>query len=123
MTTTFDHGFTEEQVALKESALEFTKREVTPYLDQWEKDGEIPREFQKKLAHAGFLGVGVPEEVGGDGGTLLDICALQQGFMEAGWSGGLMASASPRRSVATAARCSTSARCSRASWRPAGRVA
>ena len=93
MTTTFNYGFTEEQLALKESALEFTKREVTPYLDQWEKDGEIPREFQKKLAHAGFLGVGVPEEVGGDGGTLIDACAMQQGFMEGGWSGGLMASA------------------------------
>ncbi|WP_278257758.1 acyl-CoA dehydrogenase family protein [Nocardioides convexus] len=49
--------------------------------------------LQKKLAHAGLLGVGVPEEVGGDGGTLLDICAAQEGFMEAGWSGGAMASA------------------------------
>jgi acyl-CoA dehydrogenase len=93
MTTTFNHGFTEEQVALKESALEFTKREVTPYLDQWEKDGEVPRELQKKLGHAGFLGIGVPEDVGGDGGNLLDACAMQQGFMEGGWSGGLMAAA------------------------------
>lgn len=91
--TSFNHGWTEEQLALKQSAIEFTKREVTPHLDQWEKDGELPRELQKKLAHAGLLGVGVPEEVGGDGGTLLDICAAQEGFMEAGWSGGAMASA------------------------------
>ena len=93
MSTTFDHGWTEEQLALKQTAIDFTRREVTPHLDQWEKDGEIPREFQKKLAHAGLLGVGVPEEVGGDGGTLMDVCAMQEGFMEAGWSGGLMASA------------------------------
>ncbi len=91
--TTFNHGWTPEQLALKQSAIEFTRREVTPHLDQWEKDGELPRELQKKLAHAGLLGVGVPEEVGGDGGTLLDICAAQEGFMEAGWSGGAMASA------------------------------
>ena len=91
--STFNHGWTPEQLALKQSAIEFTKREVTPHLDQWEKDGELPRELQKKLAHAGLLGVGVPEEVGGDGGTLLDICAAQEGFMEAGWSGGAMASA------------------------------
>ncbi|MEV5000585.1 acyl-CoA dehydrogenase family protein [Nocardioides sp. LML1-1-1.1] len=91
--TSFDHGWTEEQRALKQSAIAFTQREVTPHLDQWEKDGELPRELQKKLAHAGLLGVGVPEEVGGDGGTLLDICAAQEGFMEAGWSGGAMASA------------------------------
>lgn len=93
MTTTFDHGWNEEQLALKQSAVEFTRREVTPHLDQWEKDGELPRELQKKLAHAGLLAVGVPEEVGGDGGSLLDVCALQEGFMEAGWSGGAMASA------------------------------
>ncbi|KAB2813255.1 acyl-CoA dehydrogenase [Pimelobacter simplex] len=91
--TSFDHGWTDEQRALKQSAIAFTQREVAPHLDQWEKDGELPRELQKKLAHAGLLGVGVPEEVGGDGGTLLDICAAQEGFMEAGWSGGAMASA------------------------------
>ena len=91
--TSFDHGWTPEQRALKQSAIEFTRREVTPHLDQWEKDGELPRELQKKLAHAGLLGVGVSEEVGGDGGTLMDVCAAQEGFMEAGWSGGAMASA------------------------------
>jgi len=89
----FNHGWTPEQLALKQSAIEFTKREVTPHLDQWEKDGEIPRDLQKKLAAAGLLAVGVSEEVGGDGGDLLDVCAAQEGFMEAGWSGGLMASA------------------------------
>lgn len=91
--TTFNYGWSEEQLALKQSAIEFTKREVTPHLDEWEQAGEIPREFQKKLANAGLLAVGVPEEFGGDGGDLLDACALQEGFMEAGWSGGLMASA------------------------------
>jgi acyl-CoA dehydrogenase len=85
--------WSEERAALKQSAIEFTKREVTPYLDDWERDGEIPRSFQKSLAAAGLLGVGVPEEHGGDGGTLLDVCAMQEGFMEAGWSGGLMAGA------------------------------
>ncbi|WP_245916376.1 acyl-CoA dehydrogenase family protein [Nocardioides gansuensis] len=93
MTTTFTHGWSEERLALKRSALEFTRREVTPHLEQWERHGEIPRGFQKRLAHAGLLGVGVPEEVGGEGGTLLDVCAMQEGFMEAGWSGGLMAAA------------------------------
>jgi acyl-CoA dehydrogenase len=72
------YGWTEEQLALKHSAMEFTRREVTPHLEDWERNGEIPREFQKKLAHAGLLGIGVPEEVGGDGGTLMDICALQE---------------------------------------------
>ena len=89
----WDYGLTEEQLALKHSAIEFTKREVTPYIDQWEKDGEIPRDFQKKLAAAGLIAVGLPEEKGGDGGTLMDLCVMQEGFMSSGWSGGLMASA------------------------------
>lgn len=93
MTYSPTYGWTEEQLALKHAAMEFTKREVSPYLDDWERSGEIPREFQKKLAAAGLIGVGVPEEVGGDGGGLMDVCAMQEGFMEAGWSGGLMASA------------------------------
>ncbi|MFC5729228.1 MULTISPECIES: acyl-CoA dehydrogenase family protein [Nocardioides] len=91
--TTFNHGWSPEQLALKQTAIDFTHREVTPHLAAWERDGEIPREFQKRLAHAGLLGVGVPEEVGGDGGDLMDVCAMQEGFMEAGWSGGLMAGA------------------------------
>ncbi|WP_310961596.1 acyl-CoA dehydrogenase family protein [Nocardioides terrisoli] len=90
--TSWDHGWSPEQLALKRSAMEITRREVTPYLDEWERDGEVPRSFQKKLAQAGLLGVGVPEDVGGEGGTLLDVCAMQEGFMEAGWSGGLLAS-------------------------------
>ena len=93
MTYSPTHGWTPEQLALKQSAIAFTRREVLPHLDSWERAGEIPRELQKKLAHAGLLAVGVPEEVGGDGGTLLDVSAIQEGFMEAGWSGGLMASA------------------------------
>ncbi|WP_110207385.1 acyl-CoA dehydrogenase family protein [Nocardioides daejeonensis] len=84
--------FTEDQLTLRESAAEFTRREVMPHLDAWEEDGLLPRELHKTAAAAGMLGVGYPEEVGGEGGTLLDGCALQEGFMSVGASGGLMAS-------------------------------
>jgi acyl-CoA dehydrogenase len=82
----------EERQALKEAAAEFTRREVLPHLQEWEDAGELPRELQLRAAKQGLLGVGYPEEVGGQGGDLLDGCALQEGFMEAGASGGLMAS-------------------------------
>ena len=84
--------FTDEQLTLRESAAEFTRREVMPHLDAWEEAGALPRDLHKTAAAAGMLGVGHPEEVGGEGGTLLDGCALQEGFMSAGASGGLMAS-------------------------------
>lgn len=83
---------TEEQAALKASAAKFTEREILPHLDEWEESGFLPRSLHKTAAAAGMFGVGVAEEVGGEGGDLLDACALQEGFMEAGASGGLMAS-------------------------------
>ena len=84
--------WSEEREALKESALGFARREIMPSLQEWEDAGELPRELHLATAKAGLLGVGYPESAGGEGGDLLDGCALQEGLMEAGASGGLMAS-------------------------------
>ena len=83
---------TDEQLALSDSARRFTENEIIPHLDAWEEAGELPRSLHRATAAAGLLAVGYPEAAGGDGGDLLDACALQEGFMEAGASGGLMAS-------------------------------
>ena len=83
---------TDEQLALRDSARRFTENEILPHLDAWEEAGELPRSLHRATAAAGLLAVGYPEAVGGDGGDLLDACAMQEGFMEAGASGGLMAS-------------------------------
>jgi acyl-CoA dehydrogenase len=88
VTITFNHGLTEEQVALKASARAFAERELMPHMEEWERAGEVPREIQKKLAKAGLLAVGFPEKVGGDGGDMVDNFAVQEGFYEAGVSGG-----------------------------------
>ncbi|KQY62604.1 MULTISPECIES: acyl-CoA dehydrogenase family protein [unclassified Nocardioides] len=84
--------WSEERAALKESAAEFTRREIMPHLQEWEDAGELPRDLHLAAAKQGVLGVGYPESAGGQGGDLLDACALQEGLMEAGASGGLMAS-------------------------------
>jgi acyl-CoA dehydrogenase len=83
---------TEERKALKESAKAFAEREIMPSLQDWEDAGELPRSLTEACAKAGLLAVGYPESAGGEGGDLLDGCALQEGLMEAGASGGLMAS-------------------------------
>ena len=84
-------SWSDEQVALQASTAEFVRREVAPYLQGWEDAGEIPRELHLAAAKAGLLGVAFPEEVGGQGGTLLDSVALQEAFFEAGGSSGLAA--------------------------------
>ena len=82
---------TEERRALQSSARAFVEREVTPHLQDWEDAGEVPRSLHLAAAKAGILALGFPEEVGGEGGDLLDATAMQEAFFEAGGSSGLAA--------------------------------
>jgi acyl-CoA dehydrogenase len=67
------------------------RREVAPYLQEWEDAGAIPRELHLAAGRQGLLGVSFPESVGGQGGDLADSVALQEAMFEAGASSGLMA--------------------------------
>jgi acyl-CoA dehydrogenase len=85
-------GFwSEEQRALMASAEAFVRAEVVPHLQDWEDAGEVPRALHAKAAKLGFLGLGVPEELGGSGGTFLDALAVSEAFTAAGASSGLLA--------------------------------
>jgi acyl-CoA dehydrogenase len=81
----------DDREALRHTAAEFVRREVAPHLDAWEAAGEVPRELHVKAARQGLLGVSFPESVGGEGGDLLDSIAVQEGFLAAGASSGLLA--------------------------------
>jgi acyl-CoA dehydrogenase len=48
-------------------------------LDYWERhdrEHEFPEEFHAGIANSGYLGVLIPEQYGGAGGTLGDMCAV-----------------------------------------------
>lgn len=81
----------DERRALQSSARAFVEREVTAHLQEWEDAGEVPRALHQSAAKAGLLGLGFPEEVGGEGGDLLDATAMQEAFFESGGSSGLAA--------------------------------
>ncbi|MFT4286308.1 MAG: acyl-CoA dehydrogenase family protein [Nocardioides sp.] len=76
---------------MHELGAEFTRREVFPHLQEWEDAGEVPRELHAKAAGQGLLGLGFPEEVGGEGGTLLDVVDMTEGMLAEGASSGLLA--------------------------------
>ena len=57
--------FSEEHKLFRKSLKDFLKREVTPNLNQWEKDGKIPKQIWKKMGDMGFLGLSFPEKYGG----------------------------------------------------------
>ena len=50
----------------------FVTREITPHIDDWEAEGQLPRELHRKAARAGLFGLGYPAEYGG-AGTDFDI--------------------------------------------------
>jgi acyl-CoA dehydrogenase len=82
---------TDERRALQNATGAFVEREVAPYLQDWEDAGEVPRTLHLAAAKAGLLGIGFPEDVGGQGGDLVDSIAMQEAFFEAGGSSGLAA--------------------------------
>lgn len=62
------HPFlTVEHEAYREQLRRFVRKECEPNIDSWERAGELPREFQRKAAEAGVLGIGFPAEFGGMG--------------------------------------------------------
>src|SRR3954466_9153832 len=79
--------FTPEHEALRQTWKTLIDREVNPYVDQWEKDGQFPaHELFKKMGNAGLLGVDKPVEFGGSG---LDfsyamVCAESLGLVNGG---------------------------------------
>ena len=83
---------TPERRALTDLVQAFTRKEIVPYVTEWEEAGELPRELHRSAARAGLLGIGFAEDVGGAGGDLRDLVLLTEGVMMAGGSSGELAS-------------------------------
>ncbi|MGY1977254.1 acyl-CoA dehydrogenase family protein [Nocardia gipuzkoensis] len=83
---------TPERRELRATVRGFVEREILPYLDGWERAGEIPRELHKRAGALGLLGVQFPESVGGSGGDGVDAMIVCEEMHQAGASGGLFAS-------------------------------
>ena len=86
--------FTEEHIAFRESFKEFLKKEVSPFINKWEKEGTIERFIWKKFGEMGYFGLNVSEENGGLGldifYTIIFLEELQKvnsgGFAAAMWA-------------------------------------
>jgi alkylation response protein AidB-like acyl-CoA dehydrogenase len=59
--------FSAEHDAFRDLVRTFLTREVLPFHDQWEADGQVDRAVWKAAGAAGLLGTDVPEEFGGGG--------------------------------------------------------
>jgi acyl-CoA dehydrogenase len=68
------------------TARRFFKREIEPYVKEWQQDVFFPADVFKKAGKAGLLCAGIPEAYGGGGGDFLHHAILyeEHGFSPAG---------------------------------------
>lgn len=58
-------ALTEEQELLRSTAADFIDNEVVPHRARWDRDELVDREIVGRLGDLGFLGMTLPEELGG----------------------------------------------------------
>src|SRR5580693_2837456 len=59
--------FTEEHDAFRDMVRAFIAKEITPYHEQWERDGIVSRDVWLAAGRAGLLGIHIDEKYGGGG--------------------------------------------------------
>lgn len=60
-----NNNLTPEHNEWRQQLRRFFDREVAPFAEQWDEEGEIPRDLWSKSAAVGILGLGFPEAYGG----------------------------------------------------------
>ena len=65
--TEFGFDYSETQRMIAESARQFAEQHIRPYIMEWDESQEFPVEVFKKAGKMGFMGVLVPETLGGSG--------------------------------------------------------
>ena len=62
-----DFELTDSQKMVRTMARDFARKEITPNVQQWEKDGQYPKDIVTRMGELGFLGAFISEEYGGAG--------------------------------------------------------
>ncbi len=56
---------TAEHQIFRESLRHFIQKEITPHIDQWEKERQIDKNIWKKMGDMGYMGLNYPESLNG----------------------------------------------------------
>jgi acyl-CoA dehydrogenase len=79
--------FSGDHDMFRDSARRFIAKEITPFHNEWEKVGVVPRELWRQAGQAGLLCTNVPEEYGGPGAGFLYNVVLAEELGRAGATG------------------------------------
>jgi len=87
-----DFSLTDDQRSIREAVLKHCSQFSDDYWLEHDRSGEFPHEFQQSMADAGWLGVAMPEAVGGAGLGITEAAIMMQAVAESG--GGMSAASS-----------------------------
>ncbi|MGQ9558697.1 MAG: acyl-CoA dehydrogenase family protein [Desulfurispora sp.] len=74
-----DFAFTSEQELLRSAVRELAEQAIAPRVDSMEETDQVPVDLLRQMAAQGFLGVTVPQELGGTGlGHLARMIMLEE---------------------------------------------
>lgn len=59
--------YTEDHEAYRQVVRQFTEKEITPFVHEWDEAGEVPRDLYNKAGAIGLFGDGFDAEYGGHG--------------------------------------------------------
>ncbi|EFX72433.1 hypothetical protein DAPPUDRAFT_110684 [Daphnia pulex] len=74
--------FGPEQDSFRETVRKFFQKEITPHIQMWNERGYTDKEIWEKAGSCGMLGINIPAEHGGIGGSFADACIVmeEQGY-------------------------------------------
>lgn len=87
-----DYSLTDDQQNIREAVLKHCSQFPDEYWLARDRDGVFPFEFHQSMAEAGWLGIAMPEAVGGAGLGITEAAIMMQAVAEAG--GGMAAASS-----------------------------
>lgn len=87
-----DFALTQDQQNIREAVLKLCSRFGDEYWLERDRDGVFPHEFHQSMAEAGWLGIAMPEAVGGAGLGITEAAIMMQAVAESG--GGMTAASS-----------------------------
>jgi len=87
----YQQYFSKQHDLLRSSVRDFVKKEIIPYVEEWEEAEDYPRKLQKKVAELGYNGIAYPAEYGGADGDVFESIVVLEEFCRSG-SFGLVAS-------------------------------
>jgi alkylation response protein AidB-like acyl-CoA dehydrogenase len=74
-----DFTLSDEHQAVVDTIRDFGEREIKPHAPAWDREERFPIETVKRLGALGFLGVSLPEDVGGGGADTLTNALVVEG--------------------------------------------